>query len=602
MILSEICLNRAALHTSVFFPDAEIKTINKKFDDLTQNDIVCSEEKPTLHILSNVLDMLCFDLEKFSALVKDSLNGYNQFVCVGPYFNYAEKDDRMEVFPNLLNCKKSFSIILKKGELNSDKNWTCQIVSFLMGDLDKNLSTELSEADWYLVNNCIGGISKVIYSKDGDRLLHCQNPDLLNYTVINGTRVICNNAFEDREIKQISIPNSVEIIGDYAFSLCDLQHIIIPSSVKKLGKGAFYACFDLIQITISSSDTSFEKDTFSDCDSLRQIIIPEGSTGKFKKMLDEELWDKLVESTIDTENLSTEVSEEDFANGIEDEFGIIYSKDGKRLLKCNNFKLESYSIKYGTKEICYQAFGSCSLLSQISIPDSVEKIDGQAFLACKSLQQVVIPTSITNIGWEAFSLCNSLQQIYIPNSVTSLGAAAFFKCASLQQISIPDTITRIDYQTFCKCDSLKHIIISNSVTVIGDWAFSECKSLQQISIPNSVTYIGEGAFSKCESLQQVTFPDSLCCIGAFAFEECKSLQRITIPDSVNHIMSGAFSRCTSLQQITIPNSVTVIGDEIFFESAFKDCRALQQIIIPKGSTERFKKMLDNELWDKLVEE
>ena len=436
---SEICLKRAALHASMFFPDAEIKTVNKKFDDLTQNDIVCSEETRTLHILSNVLDMLNFDLDRFSALIKDSLNGYNQFVCVGPYFNYSEIDNRMTEFCSLLNGDGYYIQSFDKYEFNEDKSWTAQILCF-------------------------------------------------------------------------SVSEKVEV-----------------------------------------------------------------------------------------NSLSTEVTKAVIDNGIEDEFGVIYSKNGKRLLKCNNSKLESYSIKYGTKEICYQAFESCSLLSQISIPDSVEKIDGQAFLACESLQQVVIPTSITSIGWEAFSLCNSLQQIDIPNSVTSLGAAAFFRCTSLLRIVIPDSITRIDYQTFSECDSLQQIIISNSVKIIGDWAFSECESLKQISIPNSVTYIGEGAFSKCESLQQVTFPDSLCCIGAFAFEECKSLQRITIPDSVNHIMSGAFSRCTSLQQITIPNSVTVIGDEIFFESAFKDCRALQQIIIPKGSTERFKKMIDKELWEKFVE-
>ena len=66
---SEICLKHAALHASVFFPDAEIKTVNKKFDDLTQDDIVCNEETPTLHVLSNVLDMLNFNLDRFAELV-----------------------------------------------------------------------------------------------------------------------------------------------------------------------------------------------------------------------------------------------------------------------------------------------------------------------------------------------------------------------------------------------------------------------------------------------------------------------------------------------------------------------------------------------------
>ena len=77
---SEICLKRAAFHVSVFFPDAEIKTVNKNFDGLAQDDIVCSEETPTLHILSNVLDRTSFDLGKFSRLIKDCLKGSNHFV------------------------------------------------------------------------------------------------------------------------------------------------------------------------------------------------------------------------------------------------------------------------------------------------------------------------------------------------------------------------------------------------------------------------------------------------------------------------------------------------------------------------------------------
>ena len=413
---SEMCLKRAALHVSSFFPDAEIKTVNKKFDDLTQDDIVCSEETPTLHIFSNVLDMLCFDLEKFSALVKDSLNGYNQFVCVGPYFNYSEIDNRMTEFCSLLNGDGYYSQSFDKYEFDEGKSWTAQILCF-------------------------------------------------------------SNA-----------------------------------------KGKVYS-------------------------------------------------------------LPIEVAKIEIDDGIEDEHGVVYSKDGKRLLKCINTELETYSIKFGTKEICYQAFESCSLLSQITIPNSVEKIDDQAFLACESLQQVVIPTSVTSIGWEAFSLCDSLQQIDIPNSVTSLGAAAFFRCTSLLRIVIPNSITRIDYQTFSECDSLQQIIISNSVKIIGDWAFSECKSLKQISIPNTITYIGVGVFSQCVSLEQVNLPDSIHTIGDSAFEACESLRQITIPESVSCIGDGAFWGCKALQQINIPNLVTSIGHEVF-----DGCKSLRQITIPNSVT------------------
>ena len=42
------------------------------------------------------LHLLDFDLERFAELINDRMKGYNQFVCVGPYFGFQEKDKRME--------------------------------------------------------------------------------------------------------------------------------------------------------------------------------------------------------------------------------------------------------------------------------------------------------------------------------------------------------------------------------------------------------------------------------------------------------------------------------------------------------------------------
>ena len=64
---SELALKRAALHVSCFFPNAEIITILKGFDDLVVDDINVDGDIPTLHIFSNVIDLAddCFDLEQF---------------------------------------------------------------------------------------------------------------------------------------------------------------------------------------------------------------------------------------------------------------------------------------------------------------------------------------------------------------------------------------------------------------------------------------------------------------------------------------------------------------------------------------------------------
>ena len=132
---SVICLKRAALHASVFFPNAEIRTVNKKFDDLTTEDLFFNfdDEIPNLNIFSNVLDMLDFDLNKFSQLIQSILGKNNNlFVCVSPYFKDYEKDMRMRQFSSVL-CNDFISKVLDKKELNVEKDWTCQMCCFSTG-------------------------------------------------------------------------------------------------------------------------------------------------------------------------------------------------------------------------------------------------------------------------------------------------------------------------------------------------------------------------------------------------------------------------------------------------------------------------------------
>lgn len=191
--------------------------------------------------------------------------------------------------------------------------------------------------------------------------------------------------------------------------------------------------------------------------------------------------------------LSIEVRWEDKENGIEDERGVTYSKDGKRLLKAPRNLSGHYMIKEGTKVICDRAFDYCSLTS-INLPNSVTSIGEWAFYECRSLTSINIPHSVTSIGNSAFSWCDSLTSINIPNSVTTIGDEAFYECKSLTSINIPDSVTSIGDGAFDECSSLASINIPDSVTSIGNGAFSECKSLTSITIPESVTKMAGNPF------------------------------------------------------------------------------------------------------------
>lgn len=260
--------------------------------------------------------------------------------------------------------------------------------------------------------------------------------------------------------------------------------------------------------------------------------------------------------------LSTEATEEEIANGVEDEFGVVYSKDGKCLLKCENKKLERYEIRKGTEVICDNAFWGCESLNQVTFPDSVTIIGDLTFYGCFNLQEVYIPNTITSIGDDSFSFCKSLQLITIPKSMAKIGSNPFVYC---EKISIQSESERFIVQDKMLIDTKEHrliiyfghnssVLIPKSVSHIGDDAFINCKSIKELTFSDSVTNIGESAFKGCESLQQVTFPTSLVSIGESAFSRCFSLRQIVIPDSVTEIGNAAFGLCDSLQQIIIPEN------------------------------------------------
>ena len=278
------------------------------------------------------------------------------------------------------------------------------------------------------------------------------------------------------------------------------------------------------------------------------------------------------------EDLSTKPTEEELKEALVDEWGVEYSKDGRKLLRVSRKLSGAYSVKEGTRIICDSAFYFCFLL-EIVIPSSVTSIGDWAFSSCDSLSKIVIPSSVTSIGKGAFSYCDSLLEIVIPSSVTSIGDSAFYGCYSLSEIVIPSSVTSIADGAFSSCDSLSEIVIPSSVTRVGYGAFSFCSSLSEIVIPSSVTSIGKGAFSHCDSLSEIVIPSSVTSIGKGAFSHCDSLSEIVIPSSVTSIGDSAFSSCFSLSEIVIPSSVTSIGD-----SAFSSCFSLSEIVIPSSVT------------------
>ena len=154
--------------------------------------------------------------------------------------------------------------------------------------------------------------------------------------------------------------------------------------------------------------------------------------------------------------LQTACGRTNILEGIKDEYGTIYSKDGERLLTVSslvNFG-NFYNVKPKTRIICDNAFVGCRNLKYIDIPQSVEQIGAFAFNGCSYLQFLQIPEGLEVLRTGLFNECSSLLHIYMPDSVKAIFSETFQGCVSLQSIDIPIFVTSIGSYAFSGCKSM----------------------------------------------------------------------------------------------------------------------------------------------------
>lgn len=272
-----------------------------------------------------------------------------------------------------------------------------------------------------------------------------------------------------------------------------------------------------------------------------------------------------------------------------DECGVLYSQDGKRLLRYSMDELSTtgwndetstgdLDVEFGTQKI--------QSLTDYTVKKGTEIICNNAFSGCESINTITLPETIKQIGEWAFSDCENLERIDIKEGVHSIGDLAFDRCISLQSITLPSTIDRIGRMVFKGVKSI--VSLTNEFTVMGDCLYSkDMKTLiyffqnghSFLEIPYGVEIIGESAFEE-SCIREVIFPPSLKEIKDCAFANCEQLEEVYIPQSVKEIGAACFCACTSLVSIHLPDILSVINVQLF-----DGCKNLSHIRIPSNVKE-----------------
>ena len=279
--------------------------------------------------------------------------------------------------------------------------------------------------------------------------------------------------------------------------------------------------------------------------------------------------------------LSTSYTEIEENNAVPDIFGVLYSKDGKKLISADRLQgVTSYSVLDGCAIICDKAFYMCLSLKELILSKNIVAIGNNAFEGCSLLEEIVLTPNIVSIGDSAFAMCLSLKSLVVPLSVKRLKGNSFFGWDGKLTILSPYFIyedgvvfSKHRHRIIAFRSSIDSYIIPSSVIVIGKKAFEYREHLKKISISNNVKYIETEAFVGCDELTEILLSNNLKSIDARTFWGCSSLAIVTIPQSVKYIGEGAFWACSSLKEIK------VMSENIKIEKyAFVNCFSLKREI------------------------
>ena len=422
-------------------------------------------------------------------------------------------------------------------------------------------------------NDAITDQDGFTYSKDGLKLLHANHIDS-KYTVKEGVKIICDEAFYLIDCQNVILPESLVSIGNVSFADCGIDQITIPSNVKSIGDCAFMG--GVTSIRINGAIQYMGAEVFSsgiEGSCLEKIELSDG-------ILD--LGNLTFKGCNNLQSITLPPS--------------IMSMGDNPFAFSGVRHIENKSENYEIKNNCLYKKWSSKLISyfgtehDFTIDDNFKEIGNYAFAGNKYIEGIALPDRTRTIGDYSFYRCENLQYIDLPNALISIGRSAFQSCFKLDDIELPQSIHEVKDFTFNACSSLSSILLPEFLLKIGKSAFWQCLSLTHITLPKFLNSIVENAFEKdyngngvsdirCDNNMNFnTFNGCLyetktkTLVAAFSNQEI-----INIKDGTEFIGNNAFQYCKELKYVSIPLSVKSIGD-----SSFWGCDKLQYVVFDKN--------------------
>lgn len=356
---------------------------------------------------------------------------------------------------------------------------------------------------------------------------------------------------------------TIQSIEEKTFEGCtSLTKVKLPTAITYLGSGAFKGCTALTEadLSVCGNFTYMPGQLFMGCTNLSTVKLPAAKS-----------LTNIGESAFEGCQALTSI---DLCGA-----GTVCDNAFKGCTNLTTITTDNLM------QIGNSAFYSCTKLApetdgSIKLPN-VNKIGNLAFYSCSALKTVDFGTSgnLRTIGSNAFGHCTGLTSITIPEGTTTIGDNAFSELYNLQ-FSVPASVKTIGNRSFYDCgkNNSTPSVVNAGVTTVGVSAFQGTK-LSDYSFIQNITSMGSAAF-KNSSIDKLVL-GQLTAIPDEAFMGCNSLTEVSL-GSVKTIGQSAFKDNTQLTKSTgaddgvleVPATVTAIGEDAFAGTSITKVKAL----------------------------
>ena len=437
---------------------------------------------------------------------------------------------------------------------------------------------------------------------------YCEDTDLVIPATYRGLPVtaIGSNAFEYvRSFKSVSIPASVTTIGEKAFADCGVTSVTFAtnSQLTTVDRYAFFSSSSLQSIALPDGVTTIGVAAFNGCNNITSISIPDSITTIENRALDF------------NSSAFTVYNNAKYLGNSTNPYLVLVRAIDTSLTTCD--------IHTDAKLIYAFAFEDCTLLTSVTIPDSVTIIGNSVFYKCDALESLIIGRGVTSIGdgiiyYESYDA--KLKSVYYGGTAEEWNTIAigeyngnltdaaryyYSATAPLEDGSfwhyyegVPTvwTYTTVTFDLNAEegSDTLESTKYYYGITctlptlqrpgyIFKGWTLDNSVETPVI-FTDAVWQITDDtvAFTAVweadSQMTGFTFTTKAIVVGGGTQNSCTitgytgSGGDIVIPNGVTTIGKGIFQFNNSITSVVIPDSVTTIGD-----NAFDQCESLKTV-------------------------